>query len=88
MWEIVGAGAGDSQELQSRVQNGFSHLEITAKQGHSLGGKPKTFFVLGAFSDTFGSVQELVDHHRRVPIEIVGKPFVTLRAPDRLYGLK
>jgi hypothetical protein len=70
------------------VQNGYSHLEITSKQGHSLGGKPKTFFVLGAFSETFGSVQELVGHHRSVPIEIAGKPHVVLRAPDRLYGMR
>ncbi len=69
------------------VQNGYAHLEITAKQGHSLGGKPKSFFVLGAFSETFSSVQELVEHHRAEPIEIVGKPHVVLRAPDKLYGM-
>lgn len=76
----------DSFVLSVRVQDGFSHLEITPKRGQSLGGKPKTFFVLGAFSETFPSVQELITYHRSHKIEIVGKPHVTLRDPEKIYN--
>lgn len=46
------------------------------------------FFRPGAFSETFNSIQELVQHHRSAPIEIVGKPEVYLRDPEKVYVIR
>ena len=55
------------------------------KLSQSLGGKKKMTFILGQFSLAHDSIDDLIEHFRSHEIEIVGKPFVQLRDPEKIY---
>lgn len=72
----------DRVVLSVRVQDTFSHIEITSETVKGLRGEPVTLWVLGSDTERYHSIRELIDYHHRVPIVIIGKDNLCLHAPE------
>lgn len=73
----------DRLVLSVRVQDTFSHIEITLETVEGLRRQPVPVWVLGADEHRHVSVAALIEHHHHVPIEIVGKDAVLLHPPEK-----